>query len=73
MIDVYTTSSRAMEILADIADPGLLRALGKFSDVTCHLVSSTDCAVNREGKYPRVQPRRVVEPLASILLRLKVL
>ncbi len=44
-----------------------LRPAHSFIDTTLHFISAAGTAVERSGKYPEFRPRRVLQPLLTLL------
>jgi hypothetical protein len=70
-IEILERSARTKEMLEIIAPAGLLKAMDSFNNVSYHTVSATNSQHRDDGRtYPKVEPRNVLEPLASLLYKL---
>ncbi|HEX3961346.1 MAG TPA: hypothetical protein VHZ03_32780 [Trebonia sp.] len=69
-VDMSNVEQESEDVYAFLATNNAaeyLRPAHSFIDTTLHFISATGTAVGRSGKYPEFRPRRVLQPVLTLL------
>jgi hypothetical protein len=58
------------QLLAIVGEHGLLRESERFTTIQFFAASATGCAPDENNRFPKVEPRRCLDPLFWLLWQL---
>jgi hypothetical protein len=73
LVDLETINREVRDFIHEFGERNLLGQSGVFNNVSFFAISATGSQPDAYGKYPIIKPKRVVDPLQWILLKLGII